>query len=90
MTWGRGARPFAPARARFEIGLAPLGLAEWLEVGADLAEVLAEKERLLSGRHGEVFAALPGSEPAQAETLALVREWLAAHARATHAVAAGG
>lgn len=90
MTWGHGARPFAPARARFEIGLAPLGLAEWLEVGADLAEVLAEKERLLSGRHGEVFAALPGSEPAQAETLALVREWLAAHARATHAVAAGG
>ncbi|MCP1335424.1 heme-dependent oxidative N-demethylase family protein [Futiania mangrovi] len=86
MTFGAGARPFAPARARFEIGLAPLDLADWLEIGPDLAEVLQEKDRLLASRHGDVFAALPGSESAQAETLALVRAWLGERACATHRV----
>lgn len=60
------------------MGLHPLDLGTWLEIDDDRAADLAEKRRLLAERPDDVFAALPGSEPACAEiteaVLAVVRD----------------
>ena len=61
------------------MGLARGDDAGWLTVDERRDEELAERHRLLAERHDEVFAALPGTEAAGAETLALVSEWLAEH-----------
>lgn len=60
----------------FQIGLRPLDLAEWIDVDERLEEYLGEKEALFAARRGEVFAAEPDTEPAQAEVLALLLEHL--------------
>lgn len=74
-----------PLAQAFAIGLKPLDPAQWIDVDAHLPDYLAEKSRLFAERHGEVFAAEPGTETAQREVLdRLVAHLVADHA-STHA-----
>lgn len=66
---------FRAAPFRLTMGLAPLDLGDWIEPDAQMAAELAIKERLLTERHQEVFAALPTALAGSAEVL----ELLAAH-----------
>ena len=50
---------------RMAMALRPLAPSEWIASDGNLEEQLAEKDRLLAVRRGEVFASLPGSEAAQ-------------------------
>ena len=68
--------PFEAEPFRLSMGLMPLDLKDWIEPDARCAVELKEKERLLTGRHAEVFAALPEANPGAAETLALLVEHL--------------
>lgn len=61
------------------MGLRTVDEADWLVVDERRPAELAEKRRLLDERHDEVFGALPGTEAAGAEALALVTGWLGAH-----------
>ncbi len=61
------------------MGLARVGADRWLVVDDARHAELAERRRLLAERHDEVFAALPGTDAASAEVLALVRAWLETH-----------
>lgn len=61
------------------MGLRTIEEAAWLDVDDRRAAELAEKTRLLTTRHDDVFAALPGTEAAGEEVLALVATWLARH-----------
>ncbi|NBR39267.1 MAG: DUF3445 domain-containing protein [Alphaproteobacteria bacterium] len=70
---------------KLKLGLRARDEAEWLPFG-DLfgddtarARQMKEKKSLLADRHEDVFAATPGSEPAGAEVLAMVRAHLQAH-----------
>lgn len=70
---------YAPYRGgpfRLAMGLERLALRDWIEPDDKLASELKEKERLLSERHHEVFAALPQAAAGSAETLALLVEHL--------------
>ena len=51
----------------FTIALAPLGDLPWFDPDERLADELREKDVLLATRRDTVFAAEPGTEPAQAE-----------------------
>ena len=76
-----GAAPLFPIEDgpwRLAMALRPLDSAEWIAPDADLEAHLAEKDRLLAERPAEVFAALPGSEPAQTELLARLASHLPA------------
>ena len=68
--------PFKTGPFRLSMGLMPLELKDWIEPDAQCAAELKEKERLLTERHAEVFAALPEANPGSAETLALLVEHL--------------
>lgn len=70
--------PYDGSAKLFAIGLKPLAPADWIESGPQLAAYLDEKDRLAAERFGEVFAAEPGTEGAQAELLALLAEHLPA------------
>ncbi len=71
--------PFAGGQWRLQMGLRALRPEAWLELDGDFAAELAEKRALLAQRHDEVFRALPGSEDAAAELLALVASHLPRH-----------
>lgn len=60
----------------FTIGLKPLDLNDWIDVDDHLRTYLDEKDRLATRSPHDVFAALPGSEAAQAEVLSLLAEHL--------------
>ena len=68
--------PFKAGPFRLSMGLMPLDLKDWIEPDAQCAAELKEKERLLTGRYAEVFAALPEAALGSAETLALLVEHL--------------
>ena len=68
--------PFKAEPFRLSMGLMPLDLKDWIEPDARCAVELKEKERLLTERHDEVFAALPEAAPGAAEALALLVEHL--------------
>lgn len=68
--------PFEPGPHRLQMGLMALKPDDWIELDDTLAAALLAKRRLLAERHDEVFAALPGSEDAGAEVLALLAEHL--------------
>jgi len=70
---------YEPGPFHLSMGLFPLNLAEWIEVDELLPAELAEKRRLLTERHSEVFAALPEANPGAQETLELLAEHLPAH-----------
>lgn len=72
--------PYAKGRFQLSLGIKEIDEAGWIDVDRHYAAHMAEKARLLQHRHGEVFDALPGSEPAQAECL----ERLLAHLAARH------
>jgi hypothetical protein len=57
---------------RVSMGLRPLDLDEWILTDRHRDTELLLKDRLLRERHDDVFAALPESEAAGAEVLALV------------------
>ena len=64
--------PFTAEPFRLSMGLMPLDLKDWIEIDTDFAGALQEKERLLTGRYAEVFAALPEAAASAAEVLALL------------------
>lgn len=77
-----GAVRNAPLRAPHRMGLGLSLLPDdstWLEVDADWARDLREKRRLLAEHRAQVFAEVPGSEPAQAEVCRAVVAALRAH-----------
>ncbi len=67
--------PFEDGPFRMAMGLVACPEAAWIEIDERYPAELAEQRGLLASRRADVFAALPGSEPARAEVLAL----LAAH-----------
>lgn len=66
--------PYDGSATPFTIGLKPLDPAKWLEVDDLYASYLAEKDRLIVERPGDVFAAEPDTLNAQREVLARVRQ----------------
>ncbi len=68
--------PFEAGPFRLSMGLMPLDLKDWIEPDVRCTVELEEKERLLTERHAEVFAALPEAHLGSAETLALLVEHL--------------
>ncbi|MCY4389268.1 MAG: DUF3445 domain-containing protein [Desulfurellaceae bacterium] len=68
--------PFKAGPFRLSMGLMPLDLKDWIEPDTQCTVELKEKERLLTERHDEVFAALPEAAPSSAEALALLVEYL--------------
>lgn len=76
--------PYDQGAIPFSIGLKPLDVDHWLEVGDQLDHYLAEKERLSAAYPDRVFAAEPDTEMAQREVLALIVDHLSQHHTATH------
>jgi hypothetical protein len=69
-------RPYERGEHVFEIGLQRLDPAQWIEPDERYAHEMALKDEYLAARHGDVFAAQPGSEPAQREALACLTAFL--------------
>jgi dimethylamine monooxygenase subunit A len=68
--------PFEPGPHRLQMGLMALRPEDWIELDDTLSATLLAKRRLLAERHEEVFAAMPDSEPAGAEVLAMLADYL--------------
>lgn len=64
--------PFRAGQWRLAMGLQPLLLEDWIEIGADVLEQLTLKTQLLCDRPAEVFGSISGSELAQQEVLNLL------------------
>ena len=64
--------PYDGSHPLFRIGLAPLDLADWIEVDGNLGRYLDEKDRLNREMPEKVFAAETGTLDAQLEVLDLV------------------
>ena len=67
---------FGPGPYRMAMGLVAADPAELIELDERYPEEMAERRRLLAVRHGDVFAALPGSEAARREVLEVLAELL--------------
>ncbi|MEQ9327253.1 MAG: DUF3445 domain-containing protein [Rhodospirillales bacterium] len=65
-------RPWMSGDGVPAMGLKPLPPDGWLEPGRDFAAQMAERERLLAEKFGEVCIIGPGTEAAQAEILARI------------------
>jgi dimethylamine monooxygenase subunit A len=63
---------FAAGQWRLAMGLRPLSLEAWIDIGSDFVDQLTQKTKLLTQRYSDVFADLPGSEAAQQEVLELL------------------
>lgn len=61
--------PYADPRQRRRPGLAPMDVAEWIEVDAHYAEQMVYRDRLIAEKRNVVFAETEGSRPAQQELL---------------------
>ncbi|MGV3491642.1 MAG: heme-dependent oxidative N-demethylase family protein [Devosia sp.] len=70
--------PYDGSSKLFQIGVKPLAPADWIDVDERLPAHLQEKERILA-TEPDVFMALPQTEAAQAEMLALLAEHLLLH-----------
>jgi hypothetical protein len=68
--------PFESGPHRLQMGLMALKPEDWIELDDRLGDTLRLKRRLLAERHDDVFAALPGTEEAGAELLAMLAEHL--------------
>jgi len=64
--------PFEAGPFKLRMGLSGLDLADWIEVDENMPAELAEKRRLLSERHQDVFAALRVAEDGAREVLELL------------------
>jgi dimethylamine monooxygenase subunit A len=71
--------PYDGSSKPFSIGLKPLNLAEWIEVGGDFDMYLAEKRRLYATVPDKVFVEEPDTREAQREVLDLIETHLARH-----------
>lgn len=86
--------PYAEGSVGFQIALKPLDPHHWIEPDEQAADQFANKAALLSERHGDVVAAVAGSEAAQDELLSLLSQYLLRqypdlYARDGNAVAVG-
>lgn len=72
--------PYGKGRFQLTLGIKQIEAVDWIDVDAHYAAHMAEKHRLLGEHHGEVFAGLPDSLPAQRECL----EAVLAHMTAFH------
>ena len=61
--------PFETGPYRMAMGLTTVAESAWFEIDARYPDEMAERRRLLAQRHDDVFAALPASDAARAETL---------------------
>lgn len=68
--------PFESGPYRMAMGLIATAERDWFEIDCRYPDELRQRHVLLAERHGDVFAALPGSEAACAEALALIAEHL--------------
>jgi dimethylamine monooxygenase subunit A len=71
--------PFEAGPYRMAMGLVTLPDSAWFELDNHYASEMAERRRLLRDHHAEVFAALPVSASARAETLTAVIDNLTTH-----------
>ena len=72
-------RPYRTAAAAFQIGLSPMDMGTWLDIGPGHADFMAEKRGRLRNRPPVHYAAIPESLAAQREVLNIVADNLAAH-----------
>ena len=68
-------RPYRTASAAFEIGLKPMPMESWLDIGRDHAAFMAAKRSRLEGLPPLFYDSLPTSRPAQSE----LRDMVVAH-----------
>lgn len=68
--------PFEAGPYRMAMGLVARPPEELIEIDDQYPAEMAERRHLLATNHPEVFATCPGSEPARAETLALLVDLL--------------
>lgn len=71
--------PFEAGPWRMAMGLIAVPISSLFEIDRNYAEQIALRRSLLAERHGEVFAALPGSATARHAMLALAAAHLPAH-----------
>jgi dimethylamine monooxygenase subunit A len=71
--------PFEPGPYRMAMDLVTVPEAAWFEFDDRYLEEMAEKQRLLATRRGEVFATMPQSDAAAAEALGMIVTALRAH-----------
>ena len=71
--------PLPDGPFRMAMALVSCAPADWIEIDDRYPDEMAERRTLLATRHAEVFAALPSSSAARAETLALLSDHLATH-----------
>lgn len=71
--------PYEKGRFQLTLGIKRLAMADWIDIDHHHAEHMAEKKRLLTDRHGDVFDALAGSLEAQSECLDLLLRHLSVH-----------
>ena len=72
--------PFEGGPHRMAMALTTVAQATWFEIDDRYADEMAERRRLLGERHHEVFGALPVSDDARAEALALIVDNLTRYA----------
>ncbi len=70
--------PFETGPYRMAMGLFSVAEQEWFELDERYDPEMSERRRLLATRHADVFAALPQSDHARAETLAEMADSLTA------------
>jgi dimethylamine monooxygenase subunit A len=71
--------PSPSSSSRMTMGIQGLSLEDWIEIDENFAIYLNRKKQLLEYKYLEVFASLPGSQPAQTEVLKLLLEHLSIH-----------
>jgi Haem-dependent oxidative N-demethylase, alpha subunit-like len=71
-----GPAPVDAATFRWRLGVRPLDLHDWIELGPDADEAIAAKARLSAQHHDTVFAVLADVEPESAEVAAALVEHL--------------
>ena len=72
-------RPYSAGPWRMGMDLVSAQEQDWFEIDALYATEMIERRRLLDTNHATVFAALPASNAARHEALAMVRSALAKH-----------
>lgn len=71
--------PFEAGEFRMSMSLTAAPDSAWFELDARYPDEMRQRRDLLAARHDEVFAALPESDDARAETLELVAAHLTCH-----------
>jgi hypothetical protein len=71
-------RPYGPGPYRMSMDLVSATPQTWFEIDERYPEEMAERRRLLAADHAAVFTALPGSDAARDEALAMIVDNLTA------------